>query len=289
MSTPNAPQSNTNQPAPKGPSAWSRAGALAAQGASSGWESLQGWRKARKEASKGPYATVASGVKDAFVVFVGAVVPFGILVILTISAGYYFNSLRDWDGDTRSIIAYGSAAIIEFVNLALFFVSSKAFWSGKPGHFVTALIAGLALTVISVVAQVLYLSNNIDRASLGEGANLLEGLPIFGSLASTSIIIVTRALALHVAEFACCYVVARSAVSHKKIMQANLDQQQEQIQLAMGRAFMQFMNAKMLEAGVQVTEEGGAAGNGLIPFPGTNGASNGASASNGHGRKVNKP
>jgi len=224
-----------------------------------------------KEAVKGPYATVASGVKDGFVVFVGAVVPFGILVILTISAGYYFNSLRDWNGDTRSLVAYGTAAIIEFVNLALFFVSSKAFWSGKSGHFLAALIAGLSLTVISVVAQVLYLSNNIDKASLGQGATLLHGLPLIGSLASTSIIIVTRALALHVAEFACCYVIARSAGSHKKVMQAQLDQQQEAVQLAMGQAFIAFMNTKMLEAGVQIAEEGGSAGYGLIRFPGTTG------------------
>lgn len=247
------------------------------------WPSSQG----KSDQPKAPYATVASGVKDAFTIFVGGAVPFAILVILTISAGYYFNSLKPFTLNVQSVVAYGTAAIVELVNLALFFVSAKAFWSGKTWHFLTALVIGLALTIISVIAQVLYLSNNLDAASIGEGANILQGLPLVGSLASTATIIVTRALALHVAEFACCYVVARSSVSHKKIMQAQIDEQQEKIQLAMGRAFIQFMNAKMLEAGVQVSEESEAQGNSLIPFPGTNGAS----ASNGH-KKVtpaNKP
>jgi hypothetical protein len=203
-----------------------------------------------QERGKAPYATVASGVKDAFTVFVGGFVPFAILVILTISAGYYFNSLRGFSGDVQSVVAYGTAAIVEAGNLALFFVSSKAFWSGKPAHFVTALVLGLALTVISVVAQVLYLSNNLDQASIGQGAALLAGLPLVGSLASTATIIVTRALALHVVEFAACYVIARSSVSHKKIMQQAIEQQSEKMLLQIGEQFISFMEARMQNATV---------------------------------------
>lgn len=217
-----------------------------------GW--VDGLRTRKSDQGKAPYATVASGIKDAFTVFVGGAVPFAVLVILTISAGYYFNSLRPFSADVQSVVAYGTAAIVELVNLALFFVSAKAFWSGKTWHFLAALLIGLALTIISVIAQVLYLSNNLDQASIGQGASILQGLPLVGSLASTATIIVTRALALHVAEFACCYVVARSAVSHKKIMQAQIDQQQEQQMLAMGRAFISFMNAKMMEAGIDMGE-----------------------------------
>ena len=36
-------------------------------------------------------ATVADGIKTSFAVFVGGFCPFAILVILTISAGFYFN------------------------------------------------------------------------------------------------------------------------------------------------------------------------------------------------------
>src|SRR5579859_7755632 len=43
--------------------------------------------------------TVADGVKTAFTVFVGGFCPFAILVILTISAGYYFNALRGFSAD----------------------------------------------------------------------------------------------------------------------------------------------------------------------------------------------
>lgn len=212
-----------------------------------------------KQGTRTPYATVASGIKDAFTVFVGGFAPFAILVILTISAGYYFNSLRPFTGNVQSVVSYGTAGIVELVNLALFFVSAKAFWSGKTAHFITALICGLALTVISVIAQVLYLSNNLDQASIGQGASLLQGLPLVGSLASTATIIVTRALALHLAEFACCYVVARSAISHKKIMQAQIDEQAERVQIALGQAFIAFMNERMLQAGVSVEESEGEA------------------------------
>jgi hypothetical protein len=90
MSTLNPPPSDA-QAVPKVLGGWSRASVLATRGVSNGWGTYQNWRKGRKEAARGPYATVASGVKDAFVVFVGAVVPFGILVVLTIAAGYYFN------------------------------------------------------------------------------------------------------------------------------------------------------------------------------------------------------
>lgn len=243
------------------------------------------WQQQRiakwQEQGKAPYATVASGVKDAFVVFVGGFVPFAILVILTISAGYYFNSLRGFSGDVQSLVAYGTAAIVEAGNLALFFVSSKAFWSGKAGHFLTALFLGLGLTFISVIAQVLYLSNNLDAASIGHGAALLSGLPLVGSLASTATIIVTRALALHVVEFACCYVIARSSISHKKIMQAQQDAQQERFALAMGRAYMAFIEERMSAAGIAISEESEGTGESPLSFPEIEAGRQGAS-SNGH-------
>lgn len=238
---------------------------------------------AESKQNKAPYATVASGVKDAFTVFVGGFAPFVILVILTVSAGYYFNSLKPFTGNVQSVVAYGTAGIVELVNLALFFVSAKAFWSGKTWHFLTAMTIGLALTAISVIAQVLYLSNNIDQASIGQGASLLQGLPLVGSLASTSTIIVTRALALHVAEFACCYVVARSSVSHKKVMQAQLDEQQEKVQLAMGRAFIAFMSDRMGEAGINLDESEGGEASSLTTFRPRQ-----LSASNGHKTKANQ-
>jgi hypothetical protein len=218
-------------------------------------ERVSAWNQARiakqQEKSKAPYATVAGGVKDAFTVFCGGCLPFAILVILTISAGYYFNSLKGFTGDTQSVVAYGTAAIVECGNLALFFVSSKAFWSGKTAHFLMALLIGLALTLISVIAQVLYLSNNTDQASIGAGADLLQGLPLVGSLASTATIIVTRALALHVVEFACCYIIARSSVSHKKIMQRAIEEQSEQMMLQVGQQFIAFMQARMPGATIE--------------------------------------
>ncbi len=186
--------------------------------------------------------TVADGVKTAFTVFVGGFCPFAILVILTISAGFYFNALRGFSADVQSVVAYGTALIVELVNLALFFVSAKSFWSGKTWHFVTALVLGMGLTVISVIAQVLYLTNNLDAVRLQAGATTLEGVPLIGGLASTSLII-TRALALHVAEFACCYVVARSAVSHRKIIQAQQETQEAELALLEAQQFSEFKKA----------------------------------------------
>jgi hypothetical protein len=187
--------------------------------------------------------TVADGVKTAFTVFVGGFCPFAILVILTISAGFYFNALRGFSADVQSVVAYGTALIVELVNLALFFVSAKSFWSGKTWHFITALVLGMSLTVISVVAQVLYLTNNLDAVRLREGATTLQGVPLIGGLASTSLIIITRALALHVAEFACCYVVARSAVSHRKIIQAQQEAQEAELAQLEAQQFSEFKKA----------------------------------------------
>jgi hypothetical protein len=187
--------------------------------------------------------TVADGVKTAFTIFVGGFCPFAILVILTISAGYYFNALRGFSADVQSVVAYGTALIVELVNLALFFVSAKSFWSGKTWHFITALVLGMSLTVISVIAQVLYLTNNLDAVRLQEGATTLQGVPLIGGLASTSLIIITRALALHVAEFACCYVVARSAVSHRKIIQAQQEAEEAELALLEAKQFSEFKKA----------------------------------------------
>lgn len=238
---------------------------------------------------KKPYATVADGAKSAFTVLVGGFAPFCVMVILTISAGYYFNSLRPFTGDVQSIIAYGTALIVEVVNLALFFVSAKAFWSGQRAHFVTALLVGLLLTAVSVVAQVLYLSNNLDQASISSGAAILQLVPLFGPLANTGTIIVSRALALHVGEFACCYVIARSAVSHRKIIQAQQEQQEAQIALMESEQFMAFKQAlhsaqmaqlehmRGLLAGGRVVEGEGAAP-ALLPFR----ADGAGAANNGH-------
>jgi len=191
----------------------------------------------------GQSLTVADSFKTGFILFVGGVCPFAILLVLTISAGYYFNALRGFSADVQSIVAYGTAAIVELVNLALFFVSAKAFWSGKRAHFITALLIGLALTCISVIAQVLYLSNNLDKASLGTGAAILSTLPLVGGLASTALIIVTRALALHVAEFACCYVIARSSISHRKIIQAQQEQQEAELAMLEAQQYAAFRKA----------------------------------------------
>jgi len=61
----------------------------------SAMERLSAWNQARiakqQEKGKAPYAVVAGPAKEAFTVFVGGFVPFAILVILTISAGFYFN------------------------------------------------------------------------------------------------------------------------------------------------------------------------------------------------------
>ena len=173
-----------------------------------------------RQIAPGSHITIADGAKSAFVVFVGGVCPFVILGILTISAGYFFNGLRPLSNDVQSLVAYGTALIVELVNLALFFVSARAFWSEKRAHFITALLIGIALTLISIVAQVLYLSTNLNAASLGQGTTVLQDVPLVGSLATTGLIIVTRALALHLAEFACCYVIARSSVNHRKLIQA---------------------------------------------------------------------
>lgn len=221
------------------------------------------------------HATVAAGVKEAFAVFVGGFCPFAIMAILTVSAGYYFNALHSFTGNVQSIVAYGTALIVELVNLALFFVSAKAFWQGKRAHFMTALLAGLALTAISVIAQVLYLSNNLDQASIGQGAAILSGVPLVGSLASTGLIIVTRALALHLAEFACCYVIARSAVSHRKVIQAQQEAQEAELSILEAQQYAAFKRAlhgaqmaqldtlqQMLLTGRTVESEGGA----VTPF-----------------------
>ncbi len=56
---------------------------------------LTAWNSGRiqkqQEQRKAASATVASGVKEAFTVFCGGFLPFAILVILTISAGFYFS------------------------------------------------------------------------------------------------------------------------------------------------------------------------------------------------------
>ena len=236
---PQAPQDGQPpQSEPKGPGVTERAGRAL-------WHAAQEYRTQRASARQAPdlnkhHATVADGIKTAFAVFVCGFCPFVILVILTVSAGYYFNALRPFSSDVQSVVAYGTALIVELVNLALFFVSAKAFWSGKRAHFVTALVVGLTLTVISVIAQVLYLSNNLDADSLGRGATILQGVPVVGSLASTGLIIVTRALALHVAEFACCYVIARSSVSHRKIIQAQQEEQEAELARIEAAQYMEF-------------------------------------------------
>jgi hypothetical protein len=48
-----------------------------------------------------------------------------------------------------------------------------------------------------------------------------------------------------VVEFACCYVIARSSVSHRKVMQAMIDEQSEQMLLQLGQQYIAFMQSRM--------------------------------------------
>lgn len=109
-----------------------------------------------------------------------------------------------------------------------------------PGNFPGTIPGKMSFFQSAIVVKRIHLSNNLDKASIGTGAAFLQLVPLFGQLANTGLIIVTRALVLHVAEFAYCYVIARSAVSHKKIIQAQQEAQEAEIARLEAEQFMQF-------------------------------------------------
>ena len=123
---------------------------------------------------------------------------------------------------------------MEGVCLACFFAAAKAFWGGSWWHFGAALIAALLLSTISIAAQVLYLQLDALKGAAHIPPGALDDVPIVGWLVGANgpgWVILGRAIGFHVAEAACCIVLAKSTHNPEKRMLAMQQEQRAMLEL----------------------------------------------------------
>lgn len=187
-----------------------RAGDSTSRDASPSWQSH--FRAAKAHTS-------AEGTKNAYIVLVAAVAPFVLAIILALGVGYFFAGFAPFTWSVPGLLAYGGGFAVEAVCLACFFAAAKAFWGGARWHFVAALVAGLLLSSISIAAQVLYLELDALKGSAHIPAGALDDVPILGWLVGSNgggWVVLGRAMGFHVAEAACCFILAKSTENPEK-------------------------------------------------------------------------
>jgi hypothetical protein len=167
--------------------------------------------------------TSAEGTKNAYIVLVAAVAPFVLAAILGLGVGYFFAGFAPFTWSVPGFLAYGGGFAVEAVCLACFFAAAKAFWGGARWHFGAALVAALLLSTISIAAQVLYLQLDALKGAAHIPPVALDDVPIIGWLVGTNgggWVVLGRAMGFHVAEAACCFILAKSTDNPEKRMLA---------------------------------------------------------------------
>ena len=163
--------------------------------------------------------TSAEGAKNGYIFLVAAVVPFVLATILALGVGYFFAGFQGFSWSVPGVMAYGGGFAVEAVCLACFFAAAKAFWGGARWHFVAALVAALLLSTISIASQVLYLQLDVLQGTAHIPPGALDGVPLIGWLVGTNgggWVVLGRAIGFHVAEAACCFVLAKSTENPEK-------------------------------------------------------------------------
>lgn len=179
--------------------------------------------------------TSAEGAKNGYIFLVAAIAPFLLAAILALGVGYFFAGFQPFSWSIPGMLAYGGGFTVEAVCLACFFASAKAFWGGQRWHFVAAMMAALALSTISISSQVLYLVLDGLKGAGNIPPGALDNIPILGWLVGSNgagWVILARAIGFHVAEAACCFVLAKSTDSPEKRIAAMQREQRAALELA---------------------------------------------------------
>lgn len=186
--------------------------------------------------------TSAEGAKNGYIVLIAAIAPFALGTILALGVGYFFAGFQPFSWTVPGVLAYGGGFAVEAVCLACFFASAKAFWGGQRWHFLAALVAALALSTISISSQILYLQLEGLKGAGQIPPGALDTIPVIGALvgnAGVGWVILARAIGFHIAEAACCFILAKSTESPEKRVRA---MQAEQ------RAYLEIQRAERLAA-----------------------------------------
>jgi hypothetical protein len=178
--------------------------------------------------------TSAEGAKNAYIVLVAGVAPFVLAVILGLGVGYFFAGFAPFTWSVPGVLAYGGGFAVEAVCLACFFAAAKAFWGGARWHFGAALVAALLLSTISIAAQVLYLQLDALKGVAHIPPGALDDVPIVGWLVGANgggWVVLGRAIGFHVAESACCFILAKSTENPEKRMLAMQREQRAMLEV----------------------------------------------------------
>jgi hypothetical protein len=178
--------------------------------------------------------TSAEGAKNGYIVLVAAVAPFVLALILALGVGYFFAGFAPFAWSVPGLLAYGGGFAVEAVCLACYFAAARAFWGGARWHFVAALIAALLLSTISIAAQVLYLELDALKGAVRIPAGALDEIPLIGWLVGSNgggWVVLARAIGFHVAEAACCFILAKSTDNPEKRLLAMQREQRAQLEV----------------------------------------------------------
>ncbi len=158
-------------------------------------------------------------IKSAFSQCIGTVAPFVLALILSVSNGYFFAGFRDFSWNTPIVLAYAGGTILELVGLAAIFTAQKSLKEGTRAFFLSAFLFALALAVVSLFAQYLYLQVLEIRGGLTIPDGAIARIPLVSWLIGINgmqghdWLFLIRGGAFHLAELGCTFLIAKKQKS----------------------------------------------------------------------------
>lgn len=182
--------------------------------------------------------TVTDEIKLGFVEIIALIGPFFIGSILAISNGYFFSGFQEFNLTNIPIfVAWMSGFALEAINLAALFHAANQLKQNNRAAFWKSFLFALVLASISFIAQYIYLEMEYKSGNLQVSDTAIENIPFFSlfiginNLSGHDVLFIVRAVAYHLAEFACTFLISKKGLSIERAMEI----QNKQFQLNSAR------------------------------------------------------
>jgi hypothetical protein len=169
--------------------------------------------------------TFYDGFTSLLIQLIGLIAPLLIAIVLTVGNGYFFSGFHQWTTQDPLVIwAYIGGGTLEAVGLGLVYRAARKYRKNDYKGMLFTFAWLLALMFVSIFAQYMFLQGLYVNGVLQVPDTAAEHAPLFsmlvgvGAMRGHDIVFFVRAIAFHLAELACSFVVVDKAKTAAQIM-----------------------------------------------------------------------
>lgn len=189
--------------------------------------------------------TFYDGFTSLLIQIIGLVAPLLISAVLTVGNGYFFSGFHLWNtSDPLTVVAYIGGGVLEAVGLGLVYRAARRYRKQDYKGMIFTMIWLIILMSVSIFAQYMFLQGLYSTGALRVPDNAAEHAPLFsmlvgvGAMRGHDIVFFVRAIAFHVGELACSFVVVDKSktatqiiAERREIHDAQIAMERQELQL----------------------------------------------------------